>query len=450
MPELKTIEQRRAEGRALRVDVPRSAHAGWTPPADRPDPISLLEERQSWRVPELVPIRVGRMLGSPFTFLRGAAEVMTHDLASTPTSGLRVQACGDAHLLNFGVFATPERHLVFDVNDFDETLPAPWEWDVKRLAASIAVAGRSISADPAAPGEAVRTMGWAYRNRIAQLATMAPLDVWYERVDVDAVIALARKQNVTSARTVERMAARARHHTSLAALPKLTELVDGQRRIIEDPPLILRAEHEVDVPRTVIEGYVNSMSPERRILLERYRIVDTARKVVGVGSVGTRCHIVLLMDPDDGAPLFLQVKEAEESVLAPHAGASQFGHHGERVVTGQRLMQAASDVFLGWATGPYGHDYYVRQLRDMKGSVSIDLLTPEDLARYAALCGLTLARAHARTGDAAAIAGYLGSGEQFDRAIMAFADDYAEQTERDHQALVDAVAAGRIEAVTGR
>lgn len=450
MPELKTIEQRRAEGRARRVDVPRSAHAGWTPPVGRPDPVSLLEERHQSRVRELVPIRVGRMLVSPFTFLRGAAEVMAHDLASTPTTGIRVQACGDAHLLNFGVFATPERHLVFDVNDFDETLPGPWEWDVKRLAASIAVAGRGITLDPAQPGEAVRGMVSAYRTRIAQLSTMAPLDVWYERIDVDAVLALARKQKTSSLRTVERLVTQARHHTSLTALPKLTELVDGQRRIIEDPPLILHAEHEIDVPRNVIEGYVDSMSPERRTLLDRYRIVDAARKVVGVGSVGTRCHVVLLMDPDDGAPLFLQVKEAEESVLARHTRPSEFGHHGERVVTGQRLMQAASDVFLGWATGPYGHDYYVRQLRDMKGSVAIDLLTSEDLVRYGALCGLTLARAHARSGDAAAISGYLGTRDQFDRAIVAFADEYADQTDQDHAALVDAVADGRIAAVTGR
>jgi uncharacterized protein (DUF2252 family) len=352
--------------------------------------------------------------------------------------------------LNFGVFATPERHLVFDVNDFDETLPGPWEWDVKRLAASIAVAGRSVTMDPVQPGLAVRGMVSAYRLRMAQLSTMAPLDVWYERIDVDAVLALARKQKTSSLPTVERLVAHARHHTSLTALPKLTELIDGQRRIIEDPPLILHARHELDVPRAVVESYIAATSPERRMLLDRYRIVDCARKVVGVGSVGTRCHVVLLMDPDDGAPLFLQVKEAEESVFARYAGPSAYGHHGERVVTGQRLMQAASDVFLGWATGPYGHDFYVRQLRDMKGSVAIDLLTSDDLVRYAGLCGLTLARAHARSGDAAAIAGYLGAGDQFDRAIVAFADQYADQTEQDHAALVDAVASGRIEAVTGR
>jgi len=290
----------------------------------------------------------------------------------------------------------------------------------------------------------------AYRQRMAQLSTMAPLDVWYERIDVDVVLALARKQKTSSLRTVERVVAHARHHTSLNALPKLTELIDGRRRIIEDPPLILHTTDEFDVPQKVIEEYVDSMSPDRRTLLERYRVVDAARKVVGVGSVGTRCHVVLLMDPDDGGPLFLQVKEAEESVLARYAGPSEYGHQGERVVTGQRLMQAASDVFLGWATGPFGHGYYVRQLRDMKGSVAIDLLTSEDLVRYAGLCGVTLARAHARSGDAAAIAGYLGSGDQFDRAIVAFADQYADQTERDHAALADAVAAGRIEAMTGR
>ncbi len=450
MPELQTNEERRAEGRARRVDVPRSSHAGWQSPPDRPDPVSLLEERHRTRVPELVPIRVGRMLVSPFTFLRGAAEVMARDLGGTPTTGIRVQSCGDAHLLNFGVFATPERNLVFDVNDFDETLPGPWEWDVKRLAASIEVAGRGVTLGPVRPGGAVRGMVAAYRQRIAQLSSMAPLDVWYERIDVEAVLSLARKQKSPSLRSVERIVAQARHHTSLAALPKLTELVDGQRRIVEDPPLILHEHETHDVARHVLGAYVDTMSVERRMLLDRYRVVDAARKVVGVGSVGTRCHVLLLMDPDEGAPLFLQVKEAEESVLAPFAGAATCSHHGERVVNGQRLMQAASDVFLGWATGPYGHDYYVRQLRDMKGSVAIDLLSGEDLARYSVLCGVTLARAHARTGDAAAIAGYLGAGDQFDRAIAAFAEEYADQTERDHAALVEAVAEGRIEAVTGR
>jgi uncharacterized protein (DUF2252 family) len=450
VPDLRTNEERRAEGRALRVAVPRSSHAAWVAPPDRPDPVTLLEERHRTRVHDLVPIRVGRMLVSPFTFLRGAAEVMADDLARTPTTGLRVQACGDAHLLNFGVFATPERHLVFDVNDFDETLPGPWEWDVKRLAASIAVAGRGVTREPGPPGEAVRSMVAAYRVRVAQLAAMAPLDVWYERIDVDAVLALARKQQTSSLRTVERLVSHARHHTSLAALPKLTEVVDGERRIIEDPPLILHTQHEFDVPRQVMEAYVDSMSPERRALLERYRLVDAARKVVGVGSVGTRCFVVLLADADGSAPLFLQVKEAEVSVLARHTGPSQFTHQGERVVSGQRLMQAASDVFLGWATGPYGHHYYVRQLRDMKGSVAIDLFTPDDLVRYSALCGMTLARAHARSGDATAIAGYLGTGDQFDRAIVAFAEAYADQTVEDHAALEQAVADGRIEAVTGR
>jgi uncharacterized protein (DUF2252 family) len=450
VPDLRTNEERRAEGRALREAVPRSAHTGWHAPPDRPDPVSLLEERHRSRVRDLVPIRVGRMLVSPFTFLRGAAEVMADDLARTPSTGLRVQACGDAHLLNFGVFATPERNLVFDVNDFDETLPSPWEWDVKRLAASIAVASRSVTRERAPAGEAVRNMVWAYRQRMAQLATISPLEVWYERIDVDAVLALARQQRISSLPTVERVVERARHHTSLAALPKLTELVDGERRIIEDPPLILHARHELDVPRQVIEAYVESMSPERRALLERYRVVDAARKVVGVGSVGTRCYVVLLMDADDTAPVFLQVKEAEASVLARYCGPSQYPHQGERVVNGQRLVQAASDLFLGWATGPYGHHYYVRQLRDMKGSVAVDLMSPEDLTHYATLCGLTLARAHARSGDAAAIAGYLGSGDQFDRAIVSFADAYGQQTVEDHAALQQAVADGRIEAVIGR
>jgi uncharacterized protein (DUF2252 family) len=450
VPELKTVEERRAEGRARRAAVPRSSHAGWSPPADRPDPVSLLEARHRTRVRELVPIRVGRMLVSPFTFLRGAAEVMAHDLASTPVTGLRVQACGDAHLLNFGVFATPERHLVFDVNDFDETLPAPWEWDVKRLAASVAVAGRGAEFAPVQVDEAVAGMVRAYRIRMGQLSAMAPLDVWYERVDVEAVLALARKQATPSLPTVQHLVERARHHTSLAALPKLTELVDGERRIIEDPPLILHAHHRFDVPRAAFDAYLASLSRERRTLLDRYRLVDAARKVVGVGSVGTRCHIVLLMDADGDAPLFLQLKEAEVSVLAPYAGASDCVHEGERVVTGQRLMQAASDLFLGWTDDPYGNQYYVRQLRDMKGSVSIDLLSPDDLTRYAMLCGVTLARAHARSGDPAAIAGYLGTGDQFDRALVRFADQYADQTLADHASLERAVADGRIEAVRGR
>ncbi len=450
MPELKTIEERRADGRARRVDAPRSSHSGWLAPADRPDPVALLEERHRRRVPELVPIRVGRMLVSPFTFLRGAAEVMAHDLASTPTSGLRVQACGDAHLLNFGVFATPERHLVFDVNDFDETLPAPWEWDVKRLAASVAVAGRGVSFAPEQVDAAVSGMVRGYRMRMQELAAMAPLDVWYDRVDVEAVLALANRQDTPSLPNGGHLLERARHHTSLAALPKLTELVDGERRIIEDPPLILHTQHGFDVPRETFVAYRASLARDRRPLLDRYRVVDAARKVVGVGSVGTRCHIVLLMDADGDGPLFLQIKEAEVSVLAPYAGASQCEHEGERVVTGQRLMQAASDVFLGWADGPYGNHYYVRQLRDMKGSVSIDLLTPDELTRYAMLCGVTLARAHARSGDPAAIAGYLGTGDQFDRAIVSFADCYADQTVADHAALERAVAEGRIEAVRGR
>ena len=449
-PELRTVEERRAEGQARRAEVPRSSHAGWRAPPDRPDPITLLEERHRSRVRELVPIRVGRMLVSPFTFLRGAAEVMARDLASTPTSGLRVQACGDAHLLNFGVFATPERHLVFDVNDFDETLPAPWEWDVKRLAASVAVAGRNASFAPEQIDLAVGNMVRAYRVRMAELAAMAPLDVWYDRVDVDGVLAMSRRQDTPSLPGGEHMIERARHHTSLAALPKLTELVGGHRRIIEDPPLILHAHHRFDVPRRAFDAYLASITRERRTLLDRYEVVDAARKVVGVGSVGTRCHIVLLMDGDGEAPLFLQIKQAEVSVLAPYAGPSECLHQGERVVTGQRLMQAASDVFLGWADGPYGHQYYVRQLRDMKGSVSIDLLGPDDLLRYAMLCGVTLARAHARSGDPAAIAGYLGSGDQFDRAIVSFADGYADQTVADHAALEQAVADGRIEAVRGR
>lgn len=443
-------EERRADGRARRANTPRSSHAGWRAPADRPDPISLLEARHADRVPELVPIRVGRMMVSPFTFLRGAAEVMTHDLASTPVSGIDVQLCGDAHVMNFGLFATPERHLVFDVNDFDETLPGPWEWDVKRLAASMDVACRTFGFDEPVRHDAVRAIVRSYRSHVARLAACSPLDCWYEQVDVDVVLELAQPGDPATVAAARQAIRKARHHTSITALPKITEVVDGHRRIVDDPPLIQHVEHVESISRQMMSGYLASLAPERRALLQRYHVVDVARKVVGVGSVGTHCAVMLLMDHDDGTPVFLQMKEAERSVLEEHTRPSEYPHHGQRVVCGQRMVQASSDVFLGWTHGRADRDYYVRQLRDMKGSVPLEMLTAEGLTGYGELCGWALGRAHARSGDAVAIAAYLGGGDQFVEAIVEFAHDYADQTERDHAALVRAVGEGRLEAVTGR
>ena len=432
----------------MRETVPRSAHEGWTPPPERLDPLERLEENNRTRLPELVPVRYGRMLVSPFAFMRGSAVLMADDLATTPTTALRVQACGDAHLGNFGVFATPERNLFFDVNDFDETLPAPWEWDVKRLAASVALAGRNLGITGGSNRDIVQDAVRAYRVRMAELAVLGPLDVWYDRVELRHVLAIARENQAKDLRRTLRVA-KLRQRTSLGALPKLTREVDGHRYIVDDPPLIV---HEADgraLGERMLSAYAESLPTDRRILLERYSVVDTARKVVGVGSVGTRCYLSLLMDADRRTPLFLQLKEAMEPVLAPHAGPSEHEHQGRRVVVGQRVLQAASDMFLGWTTYDDRH-YYVRQFRDMKGSVKLDAMTTTGFASYAQVCGRTLARAHARSGDAAAISGYLGTGNRFDVALTSFADSYADQTERDHAVLVDAVAAGRVTAITGK
>nr|WP_255626102.1 DUF2252 domain-containing protein [Dermatobacter hominis] len=396
------------------------------------------------RLADLVPVRYGRMMASPFAFLRGAAQLMSDDLASTPVTGYRVQACGDAHLANFGVFATPERNLVFDVNDFDETLPAPWEWDVKRLAASVAVAAGNLNLEARERTAAVEGTVRAYRERMGELGPMSPLDVWYDRVDVQRVLAIAREEQ---AKDLEEALCvpKVRHRTSLGALPKFTTVVGERRRIVDKPPLIAHDEIEDRDATQMLERYVESLPADRRPLLERWTIVDAARKVVGIGSVGTRCYLVLLMDHDGRTPLFLQLKEANDAVIAPYAGPSEFEHQGQRVVVGQRLMQAASDIFLGWTTDGDRH-YYVRQFRDMKGSVNLDVMTASGFATYARLCGRVLARAHARSGDAAAIAGYLGRRRTFDEAVAEFADAYAQQTERDHSALVGAVRAGRVRA----
>src|SRR5690242_18186482 len=442
-----TYDQRRLVGRALRSSVPRSAHMAWRPPVDRPDPVDLLEENNRPRLPDLVPVRYGRMLVSPFAFLRGSAVIMASDLASTPVTGLRVQACGDAHLGNFGVFATPERNLVFDVNDFDETLPGPWEWDLKRLAVSVIVAAGNLQIDAGQAAAFTTATIRAYRERMAELAVMGPLDAWYDRIDVAAVLTLARQRR---AKDLQRQlsTAKLRHRTSLQVLPKLTSVVNGTRKIIDDPPLIGHFDPEAFDGQAMIAAYAESLPPDRRPLLERYHVLDTARKVVGVGSVGTRCYLSLLTDADARSPIFLQLKEAMEAVLAPYAGQSEFAHQGQRVVVGQRLMQAASDMFLGW-TSYRGHDYYVRQFRDMKGPANLAAITPGGFESYAEVCGRTLARAHARSGDAAAIAGYAGAGTRFDASITAFAQAYGKQVRRDYDALVVAAESGRITAAAG-
>jgi uncharacterized protein (DUF2252 family) len=400
--------------------------------------MSILGEQERNRVQDLVPIRRERMMASPFAFLRGAAAVMAEDLAGTPASGLRVQACGDAHLLNFGIYATPERRLVFDVNDFDETLPAPFEWDVKRLAASVVVAGRVQGFSPESVEYAARSVARAYRTRMLESARLSHLDVWYARLEVEALTSLLNK--VERRRLASGPLRKAQRATSLGALGKLTATVDSELRIVDAPPLIEHLPERastIDVP-VVIRQYRASLPGERRVLLDRYRPVDWARKVVGVGSVGTDDAIVLLLGDSARDPLFLQVKEAQDSVLEAFAGPSQFANHGERVVIGQRLTQSASDIFLGWTQVGTRH-YYVRQLRDMKASVPIDKLRPDELPEYASACGAALAQGHARSGDPVAVAGYLGSGDQFDRAIGEFAVAYADQTERDYATYVAAV-----------
>jgi uncharacterized protein (DUF2252 family) len=460
--QLSSAEQA-AQGRVARTRVRRRDHAIFEPAPDRPNPIGLLEEQAATRVPDLVPIRYGRMVVSPFTFFRGAALVMAADLASTPASGLKVQACGDAHLSNFGVFASPERHLIFDVNDFDETLPGPWEWDLKRLAASLAIAGRDRGFSPAERRTVVISAAEMYRSAIRGFASMGAMDVWYAHLDVDDVMARFGSQlSATSRKRTQDELTKARTRDSLQAFNKLTTLVDGQRRIVSDPPLIVPVEEllsEGDTTEfmTSIKGllrvYRRTLSSERRVLLDRFELRQMARKVVGVGSVGTRAWILLMEGRDDGQPLFLQAKEAQASVLERFVGKSEFSNSGQRVVVGQRLMQAASDVFLGWDRVPgldgVVRDFYVRQLRDWKGSADISLMVPAGMAAYARLCGWTLARCHARSGSRVAIAAYLGAGPSFENAIATFAETYADQNERDYEQLRQAVADGKITAEMG-
>ncbi|CAM5464179.1 DUF2252 domain-containing protein [Streptomyces narbonensis] len=443
-----TPSERAARGREARKRVPRSSHGRWIPSSQRPDALAVLERESQDRLPGLVPLRYGRMAVSPFAFFRGAAGVMAADLGAQRHTGLTVQLCGDAHLLNFGVYASPERTLLFDVNDFDETLPGPFEWDVKRLAASVTVAALQNGSAKAKAHRAALVATESYRTTMRRLAELGELDVWYERIAADDLLPLVGRGD--RARVAGRIA-KARRRTSLQAFNKLTETdAAGVRRIVEDPPLL---ERTTDVDRVtlgkIFSDYRSSLSEERRILLDRYRFVDAARKVVGVGSVGTRCFVLLLEGRDDGDPLILQIKEAGRSALEPYLPATEYEHQGRRVVCGQRLTQAASDIFLGWMTGPEQRHFYWRQLRDMKGSAEVETMTPSMLRTYARLCGRALARAHARSGDRIAIAGYLGASDVFDRSVADFSLAYAGQNADDYAALGAAIAAGMVTAAPG-
>ena len=470
-----SVDERQAQGKEARNLTPLSSHAGWVPAPGRPDPVGLLAEQNLTREPDLVPVRHGRMLVSPFTFYRGAAKIMAADLAATPTAGLNVQLCGDAHLSNFGAFASPERRLLFDLNDFDETLPGPFEYDVKRLAASFTIAGRNNGFAKADTKAATLGSVAAYREAMAGFAQMGTMDIWYAHLDEDQLLsgiqsataeaAKASKKTAKAAkqagRTARRSAAKAHTRDSLQALSKLGERVDGQYRIVSQPPIVVPARELAAtyglsgdqmgrVLREQFRGYRATLQDDRRRLLERFQFVDMARKVVGVGSVGTRAFIVLLQGRDQRDPLFLQVKEATRSVLEGPLRKSRFKQPGERVVQGQRMMQAASDIFLGWTKGVEDDRYfYWRQLRDMKGSAVVESMAPVALNFYAGICGWTLARAHARSGDPVAIAAYLGESDRFDRSIVDFSKGYADQNELDYQAFAEAIRSGRLEALEG-
>jgi uncharacterized protein (DUF2252 family) len=485
-----SVEDREAKGLEARDQTSLSSHTEWSPAADRSNPVALLEEQDKTREQDLVPVRHGRMMVSPFTFYRGAAVVMAADLAPTPVAGLEVQLCGDAHLSNFGLFASPERLLLFDVNDFDETLPGPFEYDVKRMAASFTVAGRNNGFGKADVRSATLASVRAYREAMAGFAPMGTMDIWYARLDEDELMATIRravaetkkeakeakkakakkaeksdkrdeKLTEKAEKRVEKIAGKARTRDSLQALSKLGEQDNGSYRIVSQPPIVVplrdlavtyglsadEAEHAI---REQFRTYRETLEDDRRRLLERFEIIDAARKVVGVGSVGTRCFITLLQGRDAHDPLFLQVKEATASVLEPYVGKSRYRQHGERVVRGQRMMQAASDIYLGWTKGlDVRRHYYWRQLRDMKGSVDIEAMVPFGLTSYARMCGWTLARAHARSGDPIAIAAYLGETDAFDNSITDFAERYADQNERDYQEFVNAIKSGRLKAEQG-
>ncbi|QXI49960.1 MULTISPECIES: DUF2252 domain-containing protein [Pseudomonas] len=439
-------KQRLEAGKRLRDSVPRAAHATWKPSSKQRDPVALLEQSNRHRHPELVPVRYGRMLRSPFTFLRGSAGLMARDLASLPSTGIRVQACGDCHLLNFGLFATPERNLIFDINDFDETLPAPWEWDIKRLAVSFAVAALDNRLERKQARQLAMACVSAYRKRMRELSLMSPLDVWYDRLDAQTLIDMAPNAAYRKAR--EALMAKARTRIGDYLYPQISDEVGGRRRLVDQPPILFHV-READFAKRVklaLEDYRNSLLPERRVLYDRYRLEDIAVKAVGIGSVGTFCFVGLFFSAENN-PLLLQFKEACPSVLAPYAGASEFANQGQRVVTGQRLSQSASDIFLGWTEGSKGRQFFVRQLRDMKMSLPVEGASFEQMAMYAEVCGMTLARAHAKSGDAALISGYLGKSDAFDTAIGSFALAYAGQNAKDYRALVDAERKGRIKAL---
>jgi uncharacterized protein (DUF2252 family) len=455
-----TPEEHAARGRAARQELPRSAHGAWEPAPQRRDPVELLEEQAQTRLPELAPIRYGRMLSSPFAFFRGGAYLMAADLAHGARTGLLAQLCGDAHLSNFGIFASPDRRLVFSINDFDETLPGPFEWDVKRLAASLAVAGRDRGFDEPTRRAVVMAAVREYREAMAHFAHMRNIDVWYTRLDVAGI--RDRLKAGLSGKQLERVHSNVvdvRTKDSMRALSKLCHTVDGELRIAGNPPFVTPIEdvlpgaelhHLEDVVRRMIRTYRRTLPRDRRHLLESYRYVHAARKVVGVGSVGTRTWILLMVGRDDTDPLFLQFKEAQASVLEPFLGKSRYSQHGQRVVEGQRMMQAAPDILLGWerivTIDGQQRDFYIRQLWDSKGSAEVEVMDPAGLQAYGRICGWTLARAHARSGDRIAIAAYLGGGEPFDRALATFAEAYADQNENDFRALQDAVAAGRVAA----
>src|SRR4051794_10789818 len=491
-----SLDERAEHGRQARKHTPLDSHAGWRPAADRPDPVTLLDEQNRTREPDLVPVRHGRMMASPFTFYRGAAAVMAADLKDTPTAGLDAQLCGDAHLSNFGAFASPERRLLFDLNDFDETLPGPFEYDVKRMAASFTIAARNNGFSKADTRAATMAAVTAYREAMADFAEMSTMDVWYAHLDEDEIMASLRDSVAAghhdktgtkgakgkagksakdksgkdakadraldkAAKTAEKTLQKAHSRDSLQALSKLAEQVDGSYRIVSDPPIVVplrevtatygfSADETDQIIRDQFRAYRATLQADRRHLLERFQIVDAARKVVGVGSVGTRAFIVLLQGRDSHDPLFLQIKEATASVLERYLPKSRYREPGERVVQGQRMMQAASDIFLGWTAGAQADRHlYWRQLRDMKGSAVVEAMIPTGLTFYAGGCGWTLARAHARSGDPVALAHYLGDGDAFDRSVTDFSARYADQNEQDFQAFVQAVRSGRLQAVEG-
>jgi uncharacterized protein (DUF2252 family) len=475
-----SVDERRARGKEARNRTPPSSHAGWMPASDRSDPVALLEDQNHTREPDLVPVRHGRMLVSPFSFYRGGAKIMAADLADTPTAGLDVQLCGDAHLSNFGAFASPERRLLFDLNDFDETLPGPFEYDVKRMAASFTIAARNNGFAKADTRAATLASVAAYREAMASFAEMGTLAIWYAHLDEDELMGGIREAAAQASKTgkgkkatkdakvakraektAQKNVAKAHTRDSLQALSKLAELVDGQYRIVSQPPIVVPArdlEATYGLSREEIErllreqfrAYRATLRDDQRQLLERFQLVDVARKVVGVGSVGTRAFIALLQGRDQDDPLFLQVKEATASVLEGHLPKSRYKQHGERVVHGQRMLQAASDIFLGWTKGLEANRYYYwRQLRDMKGSADVEAMAPVGLNFYAGICGWTLARAHARSGDPVAIAAYLGQDDTFDRSITDFSQRYADQNEQDYEAFAKAIGSGRLQALEG-